>query len=984
MIGPELNAFILPEMIRTMSSLSGSRPTLRTRRVSLTFWNILPFVGVRSSLSRQYPVRYGAHSFRYPIRDPFFKMLPRSLSNFMNAFTSSDFTSYPFATTNKTDFRNLISVYLDATLKPLLQKHDFLQEGWRIGPENPVKKSEVSPAEIEKLVFKGVVYNEMKGQMSDTSYLYYIKFQESIFPDIKNSGGDPSKMTSLTYENLKDFHGKHYHPSNAKIFTYGDTPLEDHLVDIGADLDRFQKSTSDLRIMEPISLANGPLEKTVKGPMDALMDPDHQHKTSVTWLAGDASDVIESFALRIVSSLLLEGYGSPMYRDLVEAGLGTDWSPNTGFDHAGTKGLFSIGLTGVKKEDLSNIRTVIESTLRRVFDEGFDVRKVEGIFHQLELALKHKTADFGMGIMQRLQPGWFNGVHPFETLGMYDAIEELKSKLQSGRYLESLVQKYLLSDKMFIFSMEPSSSYAEGLAEEETSRLTRQVQEIDQQGSTTDSSFEIANRLELDLLRDQEMAKDQDLSCLPSVHVDDIPRQAERKLFRHSVTNNVKTQWRETATNGLTYFRAVNLLSGLPTELRLLLPLFTDCLMRLGTKTKSMEELEDLIRLRTGGISIGYFSSNSPTDINQVFEGISLSGYALDCNVSIMYELMRILLYETNFDGPEAESKIRQLLQGYTSNALNAIAGSGHSYARRYAEASLSPEGILKEQTAGLTQVAYNTSLAAHASSEGGLADSVAKLKAIQKFAISRSSNIRTAITCGPESTNSNESALQSFLSSLPSPSSIPSYTSSTHFPLPLTPPSSPQTLFPFPFQITHTALSLPTTPYISPSSPALQLLGQLLTHKHLHSEVREKGGAYGGGAYSRPLSGTFGYYSYRDPNPVNTLKVMQDAGKVALERKWTAQDLEEAKISVFQGVDAPEAVNEEGMRGFLSGVDEGMEQIRRERLLDCGVNEIRDVAERFLVGGADKAITVVLGEAKGLKEADWEVRRLQMPQGEV
>ena len=74
---------------------------------------------------------------RYPIRDPFFKMLPRSLSNFMNAFTSADHTTYPFATTNPQDFQNLLSVYLDATLHPLLKEADFKQEGWRLGPEDP-------------------------------------------------------------------------------------------------------------------------------------------------------------------------------------------------------------------------------------------------------------------------------------------------------------------------------------------------------------------------------------------------------------------------------------------------------------------------------------------------------------------------------------------------------------------------------------------------------------------------------------------------------------------------------------------------------------------------------------------------------------------------------------------------------------------------------------------------------------------------------
>ncbi|KAH1598013.1 Mitochondrial presequence protease, partial [Aspergillus fumigatus] len=169
-------------------------------------------------------------SEKYPIRDPFFKMLPRSLSNFMNAFTSADHTTYPFATTNRQDFQNLLSVYLDATLHPLLKEEDFRQEGWRLGPEDPrsiLTQGEQSKGNLqsEDVVFKGVVYNEMKGQISDANYLYYIKYRESICPSLNNSGGDPQYITDLTHQQLVDFSKRNYHPSNAKILTYGDMPL---------------------------------------------------------------------------------------------------------------------------------------------------------------------------------------------------------------------------------------------------------------------------------------------------------------------------------------------------------------------------------------------------------------------------------------------------------------------------------------------------------------------------------------------------------------------------------------------------------------------------------------------------------------------------------------------------------------------------------------------------------------------------------------
>ena len=152
----------------------------------------------------------------------------------MNAFTSSDYTMYPFATTNAQDFKNLMSVYLDATLHPLLKHSDFVQEGWRIGPENPLAPTDEQAA--KDLIFKGVVYNEMKGQMSDAQYLFYIRFMEQIYPSLNNSGGDPAKMTDLTYDQLKAFHQAHYNPSNSKILTYGDQPVENHLEMLGERL----------------------------------------------------------------------------------------------------------------------------------------------------------------------------------------------------------------------------------------------------------------------------------------------------------------------------------------------------------------------------------------------------------------------------------------------------------------------------------------------------------------------------------------------------------------------------------------------------------------------------------------------------------------------------------------------------------------------------------------------------------------------------
>ncbi|VDN20023.1 unnamed protein product, partial [Dibothriocephalus latus] len=114
-------------------------------------------------------------SEKYPVRDPFFKMLRRSQATFMNAMTASDWTMYPFSTMNDVDFQNLLSVYADAAFFPKLEKLDFMQEGWRLEPEDLNKPQSA-------LTLKGVVYNEMKGVFSNSLNLFGQAVENNLMP----------------------------------------------------------------------------------------------------------------------------------------------------------------------------------------------------------------------------------------------------------------------------------------------------------------------------------------------------------------------------------------------------------------------------------------------------------------------------------------------------------------------------------------------------------------------------------------------------------------------------------------------------------------------------------------------------------------------------------------------------------------------------------------------------------------------------------
>ncbi|MBW2655007.1 MAG: insulinase family protein, partial [Deltaproteobacteria bacterium] len=177
-------------------------------------------------------------SKKFNVRDPFFSMIKRSLSTFMNAFTASDWTMYPFSTQNRKDYYNLMDVYLDAAFFPKIDELSFKQEGHRLEILGTDDK------EIE-LEYKGVVYNEMKGAMSSPGQVLGRSLLTALYPDTtyrNNSGGEPSDIPTLTWENLKAFHARYYHPSNAYFYTYGNLPLKETLSFINEKvLDQFGK-----------------------------------------------------------------------------------------------------------------------------------------------------------------------------------------------------------------------------------------------------------------------------------------------------------------------------------------------------------------------------------------------------------------------------------------------------------------------------------------------------------------------------------------------------------------------------------------------------------------------------------------------------------------------------------------------------------------------------------------------------------------------
>ena len=258
----------------------------------------------------------GSEKFR--VRDPFFMMLRRSMSTFMNAFTASDWTAYPFATQSKKDFFNLLDVYLDAVYFPLLEEEDFKQEGHRL----EFAKFDKSSTDLE---YKGVVFNEMKGSMSNISNTTWQAITKGLFPDLtykNNSGGEPKDITNLTHEYLKGFHQKFYHPSNATYFTWGDLDAKEIQKFIDEKLSKKFKKIEENKI-EVVAE-----QKSFSKPADTneFFNPVSKEQTGYqnycAWTLGESFDIDQLLEAHLISLLLLSNSASPLYKVLESNELG--------------------------------------------------------------------------------------------------------------------------------------------------------------------------------------------------------------------------------------------------------------------------------------------------------------------------------------------------------------------------------------------------------------------------------------------------------------------------------------------------------------------------------------------------------------------------------------------------------------------------------------------------------------------------------------
>jgi hypothetical protein len=892
-------------------------------------------------------------SRRYPVKEPFVELLKGSLQTFLNAFTYPDRTCYPVASLNEQDFHNLVNVYLDAVFHPRITPEIFHQEGWHYE----------FPAEDPGLAIQGVVYNEMKGVYSSPHGLLAETCQHSLFPDTLyglDSGGDPEVIPSLKYEDFKAFHQAYYHPTNSWIFFYGNDDQEARFRLLAAYLDEYEFCPVESGIpLQP----HIPEDRKIVRPYPAGQEQGPAASMAcLNWLLPESADLESNLCWSIADNLLIGMPGSPLRRALIESGLGED-IVGGGLDKDLRQMTYSVGLSGVRPGNESAVQELIQKTLARVVDRGFDPDLVEAGINRLEFGLRENNTGSlprGLVVMIRSLKSWIYDRSPFLFLEFEEALESIKSRAAKGeKIFESLTAEHLVKNKHKTFVvLEPDPDLERKKAEEEKAGLAAARRAMTQEDVLV---FQDA----LGRLRAFQETPDspEDLATIPMLSRADVDPAVKKVPHEISTMHKVMLHMHDLETNGIAYLTLGLDLRTVPRDLLPLLPVFGQALLEMGNKDEDYVRFSTRIRQKTGGLSAGPMAlSVLGQDKCRAF--FSIQAKATRDKARDMLVIIHDLLTGTDFNDP---ARFKQIVLEARAGLEQSLIPAGHSVVLNRLGSWFGEANWLSDQFHGVEQLNFLRRLSSRLENdwEGVLAD----LCTLRQVLVGRAGMFVSA-TMSQEVWSDVEGPLGEFLQSLPERSA-----EAEEWNRPLVPVSEALIV---PAQVNYVGRVVPLRSTGYGDHGAAHVAVKLLKTSWLWEQVRVRGGAYGAFCLFDRINELLTFGSYRDPNIFRTAETFARSADFLAQSEIGQEELDKAVIGTIGDMDSPKFPDAEGLAATLRSLmglsDEKRQQIRdevlsasREDLVSFG-RALEDAARESVVSVLGSAGAVDRAEAEGLR----------------
>lgn len=891
-------------------------------------------------------------SERYPARDPFFAMTRRSLASFMNAMTYPDRTVYPFATLDKKDYFNLLGVYLDAAFFPKLDYLDFRQEGWRYEIEDG------------KLAYQGVVFNEMKGALASPGRAVYHGMEAALKKGTtyeRESGGDPLAIPELSYEALKAFHATHYHPSRSVFMSYGDIPAEDIQNEIEARV--ISRVPTVLPRIHPQLAAPMGEPRLIDIPFPSQSAREDEHAFQCAWLLGEITDARAQSDAQILEQALFGDAASPMIMALESAGFGRP-SSLLGVDTSNRQMSFHIGMEGLTPEQIPQAREVIFNALAQIAEQGIPQERLGTILRDFEISSREVSGSgqpYGLSLLLNALPVEMNGG---DALGAFDnepQLELARQRVQDPDFIKAMARGLIESSSRVEARVAPDAEFFAQREAAEAANLAR-----------AEASLTAEQRAQIQAESEQLKARQRqeaDLSSLPRISPSEVSREIKEGAQMSFVAgeSGPSKAVSEIGSNGVSYLSIHFDATAFPAEDWKWVSLYAEMITELGLGELSYDQAQLWRHSKASTFGSNVSAVPSAFMDDSALLRVSFSTKGLRREIPGMAEMLAQSIQTARFDESE---RLSYLLESMYQDELQAVARKGGSHAASDASAPFSTLGSFHNQISGREALAFHKELSDSAKTAEGMGRIQSKLQEIHR----RTLGSPCMVAASGSLADANEAAdalIGRFAGFTPLPaiegSGARIYVERDQTRLPSHALSASS-------QINHCYLAFKAPQTGHEDAPAMAVLAQFLKNGFLHRALREEGGAYGGSA-SYSASGHFTLSSYRDPRLTGTYEDFRASLRWMMEEAHGQEALEEAIISVVQGMDKPSSPKGEANAALAraqSGVTREIRERYRAGVLGCSIERLLECAQKYLigapasqcafVGAAGKAEAIALG----------------------
>lgn len=781
-------------------------------------------------------------SAKYPVREPFVELMKSSMATFLNAMTFPDKTIYPVSSRNEQDFLNLTEVYLDAVFAPriLQDPNIFYQEGWHIELD-----------ENGAPLYKGVVFNEMKGAMSDVDEQIYQKTLDVLFPDNCygwNSGGDPKHIPDLTYEQFLRMYRRYYHPSNARIFLDGAIPLDKVLTLAEEYLSCFDRLDEKHEI--PMQK---PFAAEAEQAYEIGAEEDTADKTMLTLakIVAPWSDTVRVTATEILFDVLTGSNDAPLKKALLATGKCQDVGMS--LDNAMAQPYMMLTLRNIADGSEQELRQMIRDTVQQLVKTGLDKDALTASINSSEFSARQPGEPSGLLRCIHALDAWLYGGDPMQPLLSEERYQKLR-EMATGDGFDRLMAELLLDEStMSIIRTVPSHTQGDELRAEETERL----QAI--QASWTEADKE-ALCVQNEKLTAWQQTPDtaEQLATLPVLSLSEISADPLLIPAAEAQCGAAKVITHDLSMNGITIMHWYISLTDFTLDELKRLSILPELLGKLPTKRHDSLSLFQAIKRDIGKLTFQLRVMSRCAEMATPVLDVSCS--VLDANVDKAAALVREILTETCFDD---RARVQTLILQLSEMAKQKVISDGHRMAMYAASATMSAASAAREALNGLSACMVQKALAENFDAQ--YADFLALCERFSKDSAVQS---RVTFSLSTNKVLDPAAILSAYPVGTPIPDAAP-YVSN----LPA------KCAYRIPAQISFASLGYDYRRAGKVYSGIARVMSNILSLSYLWNEVRVQGGAYGAGLNTSE-TGRMVTYSYRDPSPARTLGINRSMSK--------------------------------------------------------------------------------------------------------